>query len=309
MNQEHFTPARPGSFAPIMLVMLLAAATRPAGAAPDRPSVPPEAELKKMTTAALLAFNEGVQTKDFTKFHAAASTPFKEQVPPDKMRQAFNEFIEKKVDLSRVKNVEPVFDREPALAQEGRVLELGGHYETPPVNPHFSLKFFHEGGEWKLLGINVNLRAAPDANAERPKPPAEAELKRLVLQTLLDFNEAVQAKDFATFHAKASTPLRQQITPDKLKEAFRAFIDRKVNIAAVKEVEPKFAGQPKVDADGVMTVKGEYPTRPVRTAFQLKYFQEKGEWRVLGLNVDTTAPEKQEAEKQEPPKKEGKGKE
>jgi hypothetical protein len=255
-----------------------------------------------MATAALLSFNEGIQAKDFTKFHAAASTPFKEQVPPDKMRRAFNEFIEKKVDLSRVKNAEPTFDPEPKLVQEGRVLELAGYYETPPVNPHFSLKFFHEGGEWKLLGINVNLRAA-DANAEKPKPPGDAELRKLVRQTLLDFNEAVQAKDFAAFHAKASTPLRQQVTPDKLREAFRAFIDRKVNISSVKDVEAKFAGQPTVDGDGVMTVKGEYPTRPTRTAFQLKYYQEKGEWRVLGLNVDTTEPEKEEKErgKGEPP--------
>jgi hypothetical protein len=199
-----------------------------------------------------------------------------------------------------VKNVEPTFDREPALVQEGRVLEVGGYYETPPVNPHFSLKFFHEGGEWKLLGINVNLRAAADANAEKPRPPADAELRKLVRQTLLDFNEAVQAKDFAAFHARASTPLRQQITPDKLREAFQAFIDRKVNIAPVKDVEAKFAGPPKVDGDGVMTVKGEYPTRPTRTAFQLKYYQEKGEWKVLGVNVDTTEPEKEEAKKEEP---------
>jgi Ca2+-binding EF-hand superfamily protein len=276
------------------------AVLRPASAA-DGPSIPPEAELKKMATAAILAFNEGIQSKDFTKFHAAASTPFKEQVPPEKMRQAFNEFIEKKVDLSRVKNVEPTFDREPALVQEGRVLEVGGHYETPPVNPHFSLKFFREGGEWKLLGINVNLRAAGDANAPKAKPPADAELRKLVRQTLMDFNDAVQSKDFSTFHAKASTPLRQQITPEKLREAFQAFIDRKVNIAPVKDVEAKFAGQPKVDGDGVMTVKGEYPTRPNRTAFQLKYFQEKGEWRVLGVNVDTTEPEKEEKEKKEPP--------
>jgi len=220
-------------------------------------------------------------------------------VPPDKMRQAFNEFIEKKVDLSRVKGVEPVFDREPSLAQEGRVLEVAGHYETPPVNPHFTLKFYREAGEWKLLGINVNLRAAADPNAERPKPPPDAELKKLVRQTLLDFNDAVQTKNFTEFHARASAPLRQQVSPEKLRQAFQAFIDRRVNIASVKDLEPKFDAAPKVDADGVLTVKGAYPTRPTRTAFQLKYFQEKGEWRVLGVNVDTTEAEAREPEKGE----------
>ena len=281
-----------------MTAALLAAFTMAGLArAADRPTLPPEGELKKMATAAVLDFNEGIRTKDFTKFHAAASTPFRQQVPPDKMRKAFNEFIEKKVDLSRVKGVEPTFDREPAVVQEGRVLELVGHYETPPVNPHFSLKFYREAGEWKLLGINVDLRAAADPNAERPSPPADAELKKLVRQTLLDFNDAVQLKDFAAFHARASAPLRQQITPEKLREAFQSFIDRKVNIAAVKDLEPKLAGPPKVDGEGVLTVKGEYPTRPTRTAFQLKYFQEKGEWRVLGVSVDTTESEQKEPEK------------
>ena len=270
-----------------LVAALLTAA--PVRAAEDKP-IPPEAELKKLVTGAVLSFNEGVQAKDFTKFHAGASSYFKQQVPADKMRQAFNEFIEKKVDLSRVKNVEPVFDREPALVQDGRVLELVGHYETPPVNPHFALKFFHEDGQWKLLGINVDLRAAADPNAEKPKPPAEAELRKLVRQTLLDFNDAVQTKDFTAFHAKASTPLKQQVTPEKLRTAFQAFIDRRVNIGGLKDLEAKFAGEPKVDGEGVLTVKGEYPTRPVRTAFRVKYFQEKGEWKVLGVNVDTTEP-------------------
>jgi Ca2+-binding EF-hand superfamily protein len=284
-------------FKPALLSMAALVACFATARAADRPSVPPEAELKKMATAAVLDFNEGIRTKDFTKFHATASTPFRQQVPPDKMRKAFNEFIEKKVDLSRVKGVEPTFDREPALVQEGRVLELVGHYETPPVNPHFSLKFYREAGEWKLLGINVDLRAAADPKAERPSPPAEAEAKKLVRQTLLDFNDAVQLKDFSAFHARASSPLRQQITPEKLREAFQSFIDRKVNIAAVKDLEPKLAGPPKVDGEGVLTVKGEYPTRPTRTAFQLKYFLEKGEWRVLGVSVDTTETEQKEPEK------------
>ena len=279
---------RGGIVAAALLSVLATTASAPAA---DRPPVPREADLKKMATAAILDFNAGIQAKDFTKFHAAASTPFRQQVPPDKMLKAFNEFIEKKVDLSRVKGVEPTFDRPPALVQEGRVLELVGYYETPPVNPHFTLKYFREGGEWKLLGINVDLRPAADPNAERPKPPADADLRKLVRQTLVDFNDAVQAKDFSGFHAKASTPLRQQITPEKLREAFQSFIDRRVNIAAVKDLEPKFAGPPKVDGDGVLTVKGEYPTRPTRTAFRLKYFQEKGEWRVLGVSVDTTETE------------------
>jgi hypothetical protein len=277
----------------VVAVLLCLAARAPAGVDGDagRVELPAEGELKKLTATAMLAFSDGVRAKDFVAFHAAASTPFREQVSAERMREAFNEFIEKGVDLSRVKGAEPIFDRRPALVQDGKVLELVGHYETPPVNPHFSLKFYHEDGQWKLLGINVDLRAVADPNAERPKRPAEAELRKLVKQTLLDFNDAVKSRDFSGFHARCSAPLRQQIPPDKLRQAFQAFIDRKVDISAIRDLDPSFDVEPTVDGDGVLAMSGQYPTRPIRTAFQVKYFLENGEWKLLGVSVDTTEPE------------------
>ena len=242
-----------------------------------------------MATNTLLAFNDAVQARDFGKFHAIVSQPFREQVPAEKMRQAFGPFIDNKVDLSRIRGAEVVLNR-PALLEEGKVLLVEGHYATPPVNPHFSLKYFREDGAWRLLGINVNLKSA-DAGGPRPALPPAEEVRALVKRTLLEFNDAVRSRDFAAMHAGASTPLRQQVTPEKLRGIFQAFIDERIDISGIKSLEPKLAGEPTIDADGVLTVEGEYATKPVRTAFRTRHFFEQNGWRLLGVSVDTTPPE------------------
>src|SRR5262249_6884031 len=84
-----------------------------------------------------------------------------------------------------------------------------------------------EGNAWKVQSL-----AQPGAKPV-PKLPTAAEAGKLATDTLLDFNAAVKAADFAGFHSRLSDLWKGEITPEKLREVFKAFIDNQIDIAGI----------------------------------------------------------------------------
>ena len=131
-----------------------------------------------------------------------------------------------------------------------------------------------------LLLVSLGLRA------DAQKVPPEKELKVLVRDSLLAFNDAVQEKNFAAFHKQElATLFRDQMPLEKFTTAFQSFFDKGYDIADIKKSEPVFDEPAAIDSDGVLSVKGSYPTRPNKVTFKLKYIQDKSAWKLLGINV------------------------
>src|SRR5215203_1283921 len=85
--------------------------------------------------------------------------------------------------------------------------------------------------------------------AEAPQPPATSEAKTLTREALLAFDQAVQAKDFTSFHGFISDVWRAQITPAKLKTIFQAFIDQQLDFSFVSSLDPVFTKPAAIDDD------------------------------------------------------------
>ena len=140
-------------------------------------------------------------------------------------------------------------------------------------------------------------------HAEAQKVPPEKELKTLVRDSLLAFNDAVQEKNFAGFYKhELAGMFRDQMTLEKFTTAFQTFFDKGYDIADIKKSEPAFDPPPAIDSNGVLALQGSYPTRPNKVTFKLKYIQEKSAWKLLGINVqvvpvvEKTGPVPSEAE-------------
>ena len=117
--------------------------------------------------------------------------------------------------------------------------------------------------------------------------PPESELKSMTLSSLLAFNDGVQDKDFSSFYKKIATLWQEQTTPEKLKELFNDFIEKEINIAPIKKLQPVFNKAATINSDGMLVIAGYYPTTPKRVVFELKYLDEKGDWKLAGINVNT----------------------
>jgi hypothetical protein len=171
---------------------------------------------------------------------------------------------------------------------EGTVTTTKG--ATKPI----ALRLIFEGGAWKVVGVRyggvemTSIRAVLSV-------PAKEELDRLVLETLLGFNQAVRNKDFTAFHEKLSAGLKKGVTPEKLLASFHDFVDKKIDISPIKTAEPQFAPPPSVNENGVLIVNGHYPTQPTRVRFRLNYVKEGAMWKLsfISVNVgDDPAPKK-----------------
>lgn len=101
------------------------------------------------------------------------------------------------------------------------------------------------------------------------------------------FGRAVKKKNFAGFYKEIAPVWKDQTSPNKLRDGFSDFLDKDIDLpAAIKDKEPVFNHRASLDSDGVLPVQGYYPTPPNRIVFQLKYLNDDGEWKLVGVNVN-----------------------
>jgi hypothetical protein len=129
------------------------------------------------------------------------------------------------------------------------------------------------------LGLTLAARAA--------EVPDEEDVKSMTETSLTSFGRAVKKKDFSKFYEELAGVWQKQTSPEKLEEAFKDFLDKNIDlVSVVKEKEPVFNHPAAIGDDDVLVIKGYYPTTPNRVIFQLKYLEEEGDWKLVGINVN-----------------------
>src|SRR6201988_3985187 len=96
----------------------------------------PAAELQEvLIKASLLSFNDANVTGNYTVMHAKLSKPFRDQFPPEKLKEVFKVFHEKRIDFDLIAAKAPIA-RQPARVNDDGVLLLYGHFDTTPSQVH-----------------------------------------------------------------------------------------------------------------------------------------------------------------------------
>jgi hypothetical protein len=141
----------------------------------------------------------------------------------------------------------------------------------------------------RLVSALVLLLAMPAAQAQN-KIPSERMLETLVKTSLLSFNDANMTGTYTVFHAKLSKPFREQFPPERLKETFKEFSDKRIDIDVVAAYGPSYAAPPAIDGEGKLVVKGFFPTEPARVNFELDFIPSDGEWKLIRIHVKVGSP-------------------
>ncbi len=124
----------------------------------------------------------------------------------------------------------------------------------------------------------------------KPEVPSKEKLQTLIKTTFLDFGDAVQTEDFSDFQKKVAKVWRDGVTPEKMEEAFKTFIDNKANYDFKRVITPLdavFSPEPKIEnfkGLDALIVKGKYDTKPV-TNFDFKYTMDDGSWKLIDIRV------------------------
>ena len=134
-------------------------------------------------------------------------------------------------------------------------------------------------------------KSSTKADASKGEMPSDEELQEKVKETLLDFNDAVQSDDFTSFYGKICDPWQKQVTPESLRETFKPFIEKKIDISTISSLDATFSPEPEISREvgyKALKIKGQYPTKPNLTKFEINYIPEGKEWKLSKIIVDTT---------------------
>lgn len=116
--------------------------------------------------------------------------------------------------------------------------------------------------------------------------PNQEQLEVLIKQALSMLNDANIADNYTVFHARIAPNFRRQYTVERIAAAFKVFRDRAIDFGLVVAYRPEITEGPAIDSDGVLKLKGVFPTEPSRVFFDLSFMDTNGKWLILGIHVN-----------------------
>ncbi|WP_216820549.1 hypothetical protein [Synechococcus sp. BDU 130192] len=122
------------------------------------------------------------------------------------------------------------------------------------------------------------------------RPAVQTESDRLLLlsllkSTLIAVNNANLTGNYSVLKELAAPAFQAQFSLTNLADVFAPMRRRGSNIAVITQLEPVFSEQPTFDEQGILRMRGAFPTNP-NTAFNLAYAQIDGRYRLVSLYVD-----------------------
>jgi hypothetical protein len=168
----------------------------------------------------------------------------------------------------------------------------------------FDLKMTNEAGAWRVAKLQtlssgperapqnrftlVGKQARINQDMGRDTPPQD-QIKALTRDSISEFSQGLVAKDFESFYGYISQKWRDQVSKVRLYRAFEPFIENGIDFSDVRDMEPVFDTPPFINPDGLLVVRGYYPTAPNQKRFDLTFIYELPKWRLFGINVQVVA--------------------
>ena len=151
----------------------------------------------------------------------------------------------------------------------------------------FVLEVVEEGGEWRVMALTGPGRTDVGPGAWFRQVPKETKLKRIVRETMLDFDQAVRDRALRQFYDTMWTA-RTEISYWKFELTFQGFLDDDVDLSGVQQVEPEFVDPPKLDrtSEGtLLVVNGRFDAEGGQVPFTFRYKYKHPIWLLLNINV------------------------
>ncbi len=240
---------------------------------------------KKLVNKTMYLFVDAVKSGDFSKLYGVCARSWKKEITAQSLADAFSSFVENKIDLSVIKEVDPVLEERPRIRLD-RPLVLKGKYYASMMTVKFKLTYGVEDDQWKLMGMNIGTGAPEPPPGRVLKVPPRATLVKLVNSTMMDLASSVKRNDFTRMYNNISQLWQRQTSKEKLAHIFSSFVENDIDLMVIKGREPVFDTTPRIE-DGELHVKGYYDTSKMKVLFNLKYWMEGEDWRLMSVHVRT----------------------
>lgn len=148
----------------------------------------------------------------------------------------------------------------------------------------------NESNTTSTSNSNTTVPPPSRADASTGQGPTDIQAQELARTTVLDFNRAIQSGDFTDFHKTLSKPFQKQASVAKLEDAFKEFVEQKIDLSEIRTMPAYFGPAPSVETiSGVkhLLLKGAYSTSSRPTRFDLKYIPEGKDWKLISIEINT----------------------
>lgn len=221
-------------------------------------------------------FFTAVKSKDFAKAYSFVSDDFKASTSEGELGNFLSKY-----GLLGFKSASW-----QSRSTSGNRGELTGSVSTESggVVP-IKLNFVKGETGWKIYSLEKPASGLQE-KATAGQIPSEEEQVKLVSGAAHVFAVSVNEKNMAKLHAFSSNLMQQQFTIQKLTDAFNPFYKLGIDLTLLDKYGPIFDEKASINEDGVLIIKGYYPTKPDKVFFQQKYIYEGLSWKLLGISVE-----------------------
>ena len=148
-----------------------------------------------------------------------------------------------------------------------------------------SLGFVKGENDWKIYSIKKPASGIQE-ETEVAAMPSEKEQIKLVSEATHVFAVSVKEKNMSKMFNHVSNLWQKQFSVTKFDEAFGSFYQFGDALMVFDQHSPQFSEKATIDEDGVLLLKGLYPTKPNQLYFEQKYIYEGLGWKLIGFNVN-----------------------
>lgn len=147
------------------------------------------------------------------------------------------------------------------------------------------LSFVKGENGWKIYSVEKPSSGFQEESNTNSIPSEEA-LIIMVMDAARDFALAVNAKNSEEFHKTFSSQFKKQFTVEKLDEIYKPIYDLGVDLMLLQQYSPIFEEKPTLGEDGILRLKGYFPTNPSKFYFNQTYIYEGLGWKLMGYSVN-----------------------
>ena len=243
-------------------------------------------EKVSLTKKSMHDFAVSVQNKSMEHFHNSdsVSKALRKQFTVENLNEAYASIINLGIDFTVLDSLEPILEGDPLIDEKGRLV-IKGHYLSKSDKFTFEHRYHREDAAWKLVGFDINVKPA-SSNLPVKLFPTKEEQISLTKKSMHDFAVSVNNKSMEHFRNTISIRWQSQFTTAKLDEGYGAFFTMGVDLAtALDPLTPRLDGEVLITEEGVLVIKGHYPTKPSQVVFEHKYVYEGTAWKLLGFTI------------------------
>lgn len=136
---------------------------------------------------------------------------------------------------------------------------------------------YKDGNVWKMTVDGTDL-VNFSSNTNRTIPNID-ELKKMVNQSFVKFNNSLIQKSFISFYNTLSKLAQSQTSEVTLENTYKNFTDNNVTLSETIDKEIVFSNEPFIDENNKLNLEGYFLTKPT-VYFTITYIYEYPDWKI-----------------------------